>query len=156
MVRAIGFRCTPHKVYYAIIESNDSINSVLDVDCINIPKCLIVPEKLKFIRNNIIDIINEYSITKAGIRAIEPSSQQKSIDRIHYEGVIQELFASSCLSEYYVGYISNISKKINIQRNHFKEIISNRMEFTQIDNFRSHTVEEKEALLTSLGALSNV
>jgi hypothetical protein len=154
MKRTIGFRCTPQIIYYCIIQQNDDSLEIIDVNKIIVPKSMIEPEQLKYIRNTILDIINEYEIYNAGIRITESNSQTLSINRIHLEGVILELFASSCLNCYYIGQISNISKFINIPREDFKHIISGSKEYKQIDGFEKYSNEEKESILTAIGAFS--
>ena len=153
MTRAIGFRTSPSTVYYAIVELlADGDMKVISLDQVNIPKCLPLPEQLKHIRNNILDILSEYDIFHAGVRTTEPFAPSINITRVSIEAVIQELFASSCLRSFYVGSIATISKRNGFPTPDFKKYVSNEKEFTRIDKFNDYSKEIKEALLTAIGA----
>ena len=154
MKKSIGFRCTPQEIHYCIISEEEYAYAVVDVDRIVVPKSLKQSNKLKYIRNIVLDILNEYEISYAGIRVSEPNSQSKKTHRLHIEGVILELFASSSLEKHYVGQISSISSLLNIPRQDFKLIIKGEIKFPAIERFCEHTKEQKEAILTALGAFS--
>lgn len=155
MTRAIGFRATPNSIHYSIVERlDDTSMKIISIDEVVIPKCLSLPEKLKHIRNNILDVINEYNISYAGVRITEPFSLNQDINRISIEAVIQELFASSCLQSFYVGSISTISKRNKFNRDNFKKYITNEIEYPLIPNFKKYKPPIKEAILTAVGAFN--
>ena len=156
MIRSIGFRCSPHKVFYCIIEKRGYTKSILNIDSLTLPSCLIVPEQLKYIRNNILDILNEYQVICGGIRVAEPTSRTLAKGRLYLEGVIQELFASSSLMDYYIGQIANISRYLGMERSDFKKYINNKKHYQSIENWNSLRKEEKESALTALGAFEIV
>jgi len=156
MIRAIGFRCAPQKVFYCIIEKSDASTGILNLDFLTLSNCLIIPEQLKYLRNNILDILNEYQIEYGGIRITEPTSRTINRNRIYLEGVIQELFASSSLRDYYVGQIANISKYLRIERSDFKKYLRGEKNYQSVENWNSLKKEEKESVLTALGALEIV
>jgi hypothetical protein len=151
-VNTIGIRVKPSSVIIAIHDSVE--NSIVNVESIKIPKALSTPEALKYVRNSILDILREYKITKAGLRIVEGNSKTIVIRRIEIEGVIQEAFASSMLSAYFCGQISKISAKLEIPRADFKRYIDGELEYVNIENWNNHNKEEKEAILTSLGAVN--
>lgn len=153
MIRTIGFRCTPHKVFYCIIEKDGSSFSILNVDYFILPNCLIIPEQLKYIRNNILDVLNEYQIIYGGIRVAESTSQTQIKNRLYLEAIIQELFASSSVRCYYVGRIANISKLLGIERTDFKKYINGEKNYQLVEDWNSLKKEERESVLTALGAL---
>ena len=153
MIRTIGFRCTPHKVFYCIIEKDGSSFSILNVDYFILPNCLIIPEQLKYIRNNILDVLNEYQIIYGGIRVAESTSQTQIKNRLYLEAIIQELFASSSVRCYYVGQIANISKLLGIERTDFKKYINGEKNYQLVEDWNSLKKEERESVLTALGAL---
>ncbi len=148
----IGFRCTPSIIFYSIMDNQNDVITVIDVNKIIIPKSMTESNKLKYIRNTILDIINEYKIDIAGIRITESNSQRLNIERLHLEGVILELFASSCLIKHFIGQISNITRLLDVPRESFKKIVSGEQGFDDIPNFNEFNKEEKESLLTALGA----
>lgn len=151
-MNTIGIRVKPNSVIIAIHDTIE--NSIVNVENIKIPKALSTPEALKYVRNSILDILREYKISKAGLRIVEGSSQTLVIRRIEIEGVIQEAFASSMLSAYFCGQISTISAKLDIPRADFKRYIAGELEYENVENWSEHNKEEREAILTSLGAIN--
>src|SRR3569833_428163 len=118
-MRAIGIRVAPRAVTYVIYDW--AVKEVKSVDRVNVPKALEVPEALKYVRNTILDVIREYNIERAGIRIIENVAKRPSHERILLEGVIQEAFASSTVSDYYCGQIASISARVGIPRVDFRK-----------------------------------
>lgn len=149
-MKTIGFRVNPNHVTYAVLDSDT--NAVVVVDKINVPKALATPEALKFVRSTVLDVLREYKIERAGIRIAEHTKHAPSIERIQIEGVIQEALASSTVLAYFASQIALISAKAGIERTTFKKIVSGEESFDQIDNWDQNSEEEREALLTALGA----
>lgn len=146
----IGIRVSPKAIYYCIYNAENS--EVVNIDKMVVPLSLEVPERLKYIRLNLLDIIREYGVKKAGIRTIEPNAKSPSVDRIHIEGVIQEAFASSNLESYYVGQISNISSRVGIERSRFKPLVDKDEQFSDFEGWKDLTKEQREAALCAIGA----
>jgi len=149
-MRAIGIRVAPRAVTYVIYDW--AVKEVISVDRVNVPKALEVPEALKYVRNTILDVIREYNIERAGIRIIENVAKRPSHERIQLEGVIQEAIASSTVSDYYCGQIASISARVGIPRVDFRKYIEGDLVFEAVENWAGHTSEEKEAMLTAIGA----
>ena len=105
----------------------------------------------KYVRSNLLDVLREYGVERAGVRVTEPNAQTMSIERIQIEGVIQEAFASSELQAYYVGQISSISKRLGIERTKFKPMIAGD-EDPGIENWKKMSKEAREAILCAIGA----
>jgi hypothetical protein len=154
MIKSIGIRSTPSEIFYTISENVNRTINLIAIDSLIVPIALEMPEKLKFVRNTFIDILEEYQVTNACIRITESNAQSQSIERINLEAIIQELIASSTIEKYYIGQISNISKKLNIPRENFKRLISNELDFEQIENWRSFSNYQKESILSSISALN--
>jgi hypothetical protein len=123
----LGIRAAPKSVTFAVYDSDEE--RILNVEAIKIPAALARPDRLKYIRSNLLDVLREYKITKAGIRAMEPSAQSQNMERIEIEGVIQEAFASSELLSYYVGHIASISARLGIERKSFKPLVDGDEDF---------------------------
>jgi hypothetical protein len=147
----IGIRAAPRVVTFAVYDSES--RGVVNVEEIKIPAAFSVPDALKYLRSNLLDILREFKIAKAGIRASEPNAQNPSIERIQIEGVIQETFASSDLEAYYVGHISSISARIGIQRTEFKPLVAGEKEF-DVENWDKMSSAEREAVLCAVGAVN--
>ena len=143
----IGIRVKPTGVTFAILSNREIIN----VEDILVPRALETPDALKYIRNNILDILREYKVQAAGIRSTEPSAQSHSIERIQIEGVIQEAFASSSLKRYYIGQIASITSRLRVDRIDFKKMIKGQNSFG-IDGWSEFKSEEREAILCGIGA----
>jgi hypothetical protein len=150
-MRTIGLRATPKAVIFVIFDTDT--NEILNVEGIKIPSAFPIPDALKFVRNNLLDVLREYDVQLAGIRVTEPTARSLSIDRIQIEGVIQEAFASSSLVNYYTGQISSISSRLGIPRADFKKYIDGTLDW-DVENWAMLDDKEREALLCAIGASS--
>jgi Holliday junction resolvasome RuvABC endonuclease subunit len=147
----IGIRAAPREVTFAIYDSATS--RVVNVEGIRVPAALSIPENLKYVRSNLLDILREYQVENAGVRTTEPNAQQVSIERIQIEGVIQEAFASSMLTAYFAGPIATIASKLKINRAAFKESVDGDNQF-DIENWDKTKANAREAILTAIGAVN--
>lgn len=152
MIRSIGIRCTPAEVFFTICELSEDNIKLLTVDSVIVPVALDTPEKLKFIRNTLLDILAEYAVNNACIRITESNAQSKNIDRINLEAIIQELIASSTIEKYFIGQISNITSKLGIPRDDFKRLISGEINYESIQNWSDFKDCQKESILSSISA----
>lgn len=143
----IGIRVKPSAVTFAIISQKEIIN----VEDIVIPRAFETPDALKYIRNNLLDILREYKVIAAGIRATESTSQTHSIQRIQIEGVIQEAFASSSLRKYYIGQIASITSRLSVERSDFRKMVEGE-NMLDIDGWAQFKPEMREAILCGMGA----
>lgn len=153
MKKSIGIRVIPSTVYFSVVSYENEELEITLVDKINNPKALSIPEQLKFLRNTLCDIINEFGITNACIRITESNAQSVNITRIYIEGVIQELFASSTIVKYYVGQISSISANLGIERATFKPFAEGKESFMELENWKSFSLEQRESLMSAISAL---
>lgn len=150
-MNTMGIRVKPGEVTFAVYDTE--ARALVNVEIIKIPKALDTPDALKYVRNNVLDVLREYSITQAGLRATESSSQLKNVERIEIEGVIQEAFASSCLKSYYVGQISSISRRVGFPRDQFKPYVSNEVTYEAVEGWADLKPEAREAIFAALGAV---
>ena len=146
----LGIRVKPFEFTFAVYDSE--VNEMVNVERVKIPKALESAEALKYVRNTILDILREYRIDSAGIRITESNSQHLCIRRIEIEGVIQEAFASSTLSSYYVGQISSIAARVGIARVDFKRYVDGHADCDLVENWDQFSSDEREAVLAALGA----
>jgi hypothetical protein len=151
-MKTIGLRVSPAEVTYAIFDvKNQRIESVGEII---VPKSMSTPQSLKYIRNTVLDVIREYGVSQAGIRTIEPMAQSPSIERIQIEGVIQEALASSSVEKYYSGPIATIAAKNSMPRDDFKKYLDKDGDYPHVEDWKSHSDKEKEAIFTALGAVN--
>ncbi len=145
----IGIRAQPLGVVFAIYDSEKRIT--VNVEEIKIPAAFGVPEGLKYVRSNLLDVLREYKVKHAGVRVTEPSARGLNIQRVQIEGVVQEAFASSTVSSFYVGQISSISRRLEMDRKNFKAMISGEKD-SGIEGWAEQGALQREAILCAMGA----
>ena len=154
-MKILGIRVEPKKTTFVVIEGQDKKFEVINNECIKVPAALDFPEKLKYIRNCVLDILREYSISVAGIRVAEGNSQNMDVTRLHIEGVIQEAFSSSEVERYFTGRKSSIASRLGLKTKDFDELIKGK---TDYENLKSWELlgnrQSKEAALVAMGALA--
>ncbi|RYY28418.1 MAG: hypothetical protein EOP62_04285 [Sphingomonadales bacterium] len=146
----IGIRAQPKGLTFAIFDSD--AQKVVNVEDIRIPGAFTVPEGLKYLRSNLLDVLREYSVAQAGVRVTESNAQSMSVERIQIEGVVQEAFASSTVCAYYVAQISSISARLGMDRTEFKPLTAG-VKDPGIENWSQHSSIEREAILCAMGAV---
>lgn len=146
----VGIRAAPKEVTFAVYDSE--ARRVLNVEGIKIPAAFSTPEALKYVRSNLLDVLREYGVERAGIRTTEAAAQNPSIERVQIEGVIQEAFASSDLKGYYVGQIASISARLGMDRARFKPLVGGEQEW-DVEGWSGISKEGREALLCAMGAV---
>lgn len=145
----IGMRASPSELTFAVY--NSSKKAVVNVERIRVPVAFPWPQRLKHIRSNLLDVLREYGVERAGIRLAEPSAQRVNVDRTHIEGVVQEAFASSDLKGFYVGAISTIAARIGVERTALKRMVDGGNELN-IEGWAGLDEKQREAILTAIGA----
>lgn len=154
-VKSIGIRATPKEVYFCIIEQKEDFNEIINIDKLILPLSLSTPNRLNFIRKTIIDIINQYNIDNAGIKVTEGNAQSLSIERISIEAIIQELFSSCTVKNYFGGNISMISRLLGIPNNGtLKKIINGEDIPVDLQFLNGFSVNQRESALAALAALN--
>jgi hypothetical protein len=88
----IGIRAAPKVVTFAIYDTDEE--AILNVEEIKIPAAFDTPSALKYVRSNLLDVLREYQVERAGVRITEALATP-NVERIQIEGVIQEAFAST-------------------------------------------------------------
>ncbi|RZG86821.1 hypothetical protein EXE10_06330 [Acinetobacter sp. WCHAc060033] len=153
-MNSLGIRVEPKKVTFVVIDYRDSEADILNVETIKIPLALDFPAKLKYVRNTVLDIIREYDIQVAGIRIAETVSENVNINRLHIEGVIQEAFSSSSVNSYFTGQLMSISKKLDINKELYRDLLKSKSQYAKINRWALCTnSESKEAALVGYGAV---
>jgi len=148
----IGFRASPKAVTFAIYDTEKSL--IVNVETIKVPLALDTPEALKYIRNTVLDILREYNVQMGGLRITESAALTTNLERIQFEAVIQEAFASSSLQRYFAGQIANITSRVGIERTDFKKYTAENYAYTRINDWLGYKKEEREAIITALGAIN--
>lgn len=149
-MQTLGLRVSPKEVTFCIF--NHTSDEIINIEELRIPNALDTPERLKYLRASLLDILREYNIEKAGIKLTESNARSMSIDRIQIEGVIQETFASSSLQAYYQGPLATVASKHSINKTQLKKHIKNEDDFVRIDDWCDFSEKEREAILVAIGA----
>lgn len=150
----LGIRVEPKKTTFVVIKCENKTFTIINNEFIKVPAALDFPEKLKYIRNCVLDILREYSIEVAGIRVAESNSQNLDITRLHIEGVIQEAFSSSTVNKYFTGRKTSIASRFGIKSKELDEIFKGKAEFKMIRNWSALTNQNsREAALVAMGAI---
>jgi hypothetical protein len=136
-------------VTFAVFDSEE--HRIVNVEEIRAPAAFDVPDALKFLRNNLLDVLREFQIEQAGIRLAEPIAKSPSLDRIQVEAVMQEAFASSTLRKYFAGPIASIAARLGIESAQFKPLIEGAQEY-DLEGWADLNSHEREAALCAVGA----
>lgn len=145
----LGIRVTPKKIYFSIFDNKNM--EFKNIENIVVPQALIIPEQLKYIRNNILDLLREYDIEKAGIRVTESNAKSLSIERLYIEGVIQETFASSKIESYKTLMLAGMASKLQTSAKELKKFIEKQDNQTEIQmNVTDYVKEEIESMLVAM------
>lgn len=156
-MRGIGIRVYSNsRIYYCLMEKEeDDILNYLDISYLNVPLSIELPEQLNFIRNTLLDILNQYEVQRAVIRLAELNGA--STERIYLEGVIQESLSSSNVERFLAGQIAQITKVGQMDRTDFKKYASAEMSFPYIPedmNWGALKQEERECILACYTSLN--
>jgi hypothetical protein len=154
-MKSIGIRATPKEIYFAVVEQKGKENNIIAIDKLILPLSLEIPDRLNFVRKTIIDIINQYNVTKAGIKVTEGNARKHSIERISIEAIIQELFSSCSVQKYFGGNISKISRLLALSNNgDLKKIIKGESIPEDLEFLQHNSETERESVLSALAALN--
>lgn len=153
-MRSLGIRVSGEEIYLGIFSSEE--NKIIS-EQIFLPQIIDFPNKLKFLRHNLIDLLNEYKIKFVGIKIIEHTSQNRDINRIFIEGVLQESLASNSDIIYFIENKQTISKTLNIKKKY--DLLSEKikefnifMEEQSIYFDKKTNTWKREAILVALSA----
>lgn len=150
-MRTIGIRAAPAVITFAVVEAET--RTVRMFDEIKVPLAFETPDALKYVRSNLLDVLREQDIRKAGIRVTEANAQHMNVGRIQIEGVILEAFASSPLEGFYVGYSSSICGRLGVDRKRFRPLVDGEEDLGILD-WETFSAVQREAILTAMGAIN--
>lgn len=154
-MRSIGLRATPSKVFYTILEREDGALEVLTTSHVVIPDALEIPDRLRFLRTTLLDIMDEYQVRRAGIRLMEFTARRVPWFRVQIEGVIQELLASSPVERYFHGPIATIASLLGeADRRRIKTYVDGEEVFMGLNGWAELSQEERESVITAVAALA--
>ncbi|WP_394153114.1 hypothetical protein [Vibrio maritimus] len=154
MEKILGLRVEPKSVSYAILVVDNGNYEIDQIDVIKIPAALRAPEQLKYVRNTVLDIVEQNNVTLAGLRAAEGNSQNMDIGRIYIEGVIQESFSSCNVKRYFIGRKVSIAARLGVDCAAYDQLVSGRRAFELVENWNEASNNNKrEAVLVAMGVI---
>jgi hypothetical protein len=153
---SIGFRVSPTKVTFALVRGTPQLGfTLVEASAVNIPPALETPRQLQFVRTTLLDVMDEYAVTRAGLRLAEGTAQQRNPFRLNLEGVVQELLASSSVERFVAGPIATIASFLGIRnRTLIKELIAGEQVPEYSLDWMSLSGDEREAVLMAVAAAS--
>ena len=150
---SIGVRVEPKKIHYSVFDSLEG--DFVTVDNVTVPLVLSVPDRLKYIRSNLIDLLEEYNIDKAGIRVVENNVRNPSVDRLYIEGILIEALASRKNIVLTTFVLSQIAKVHSSDIKTIQKIIGKKHLELQVNSFNydvsDYDGKEIEAMLVGKG-----
>ncbi|HRH43147.1 MAG TPA: hypothetical protein PKY82_16065 [Pyrinomonadaceae bacterium] len=160
----IGIRVQSNsKIFYTIIDKDETTGKTayITIDCLIIPLCLAKPERFNFIRNTLLDIFEQYSVTRAAIKNSEYSRfalKKNEIERIYIEGVIQECLAGSKIDKFISGRGEKLGKSLGVDKTQFSQLTAGSKDFThppKDSDWKRLNDEERDSILAAF-AIANV
>ena len=153
--RSIGLRATPDRVWFAVIEAGDAgeLESLVATS-LPIPGALTPPDQLRFVRQAVSDTITEYGVALAGIRLAESVARRIPRRRLHVEGVVQELLASSSVESYFYGSIASIARLLGEPDRRVVTGYAEGKPFREFEGWSDLAREQRESILVATAAHS--
>ena len=106
---SIGFRVSPSRVTFALVKGTPHDGfTLVNASAVLIPPALETARQLQFVRTTLLDVMDEYAVSRAGLRISEAIARRNPF-RLNLEGVVQELLASSQAELYVTGPIATIA-----------------------------------------------
>jgi Holliday junction resolvasome RuvABC endonuclease subunit len=154
---SIGFRASPSRVTYAIVRGSAADGfQLVSTSVVNVPPALEAPRQLQFVRTALLDIMDEYGTTRAGLRTVENVAKTKNVFRMNLEGVIQELLASSTVEHFEAAAVTRMAALLGYGRDvkAVKRLIDGEAAPELSANWSALRADEREAVLIAVAAAS--
>lgn len=152
-MRSIGISVALQNIYYVITE-NDIITkkfSIFGCGNICVPKTLKISERLSFIRNTMITIIDNYKIYSVGIRTIEASTVGSVfLERIYIEGVLQELISNCTVTRFFAGDKLKIANILKIEVQVLSDIFNGYSNYFSLEEWDKTPLEVRECICCAI------
>lgn len=152
-MHAIGIRAAPTQVHYTILRDGPTEAAVVDVARVVVPAALDVPRQFRHIRTTFLDILNEYNVTRAGIRLAEASARNQDTFRIGLEAVLQEMLDSSPVERYHCLRLNSMAARVGVPLADMKPLIDGATKYPGVERWGEMKPVERESLLAAAAAL---
>jgi len=152
----IGFRVSPSEVFFTVVESTGPPDSgdYLDPQILVVPEALDGPDLLRFMRTNLLDILELYEVDHAAVKTADHhQSRSLNTDRVQLEGIIQEVVASSRVDKYVSGAAPTLAPIQDMSSTNFKEYKKGRQQFAGLSNWDGWSDAQRESILAAATSL---
>ncbi|OOB78478.1 MAG: hypothetical protein BEN19_08940 [Epulopiscium sp. Nuni2H_MBin003] len=154
---SIGFRVKANEIYYCIVSNNTDDYTIKSISSLKVPILMDIPDKLAYIRNNIITIISQYNVCYAGIKLIEgyENLNHTHLFRFNLEGVLIELFSSTIINKYLLCTFNTISTILELTTYNCSDMMREVLDITdyKTDENQEVTLHYQEAILVALAVM---
>jgi len=150
---SIGFRVSPSRVTFALVKGTPHDGfTLVNASAVLIPPALETARQLQFVRTTLLDVMDEYAVSRAGLRISEAIARRNPF-RLNLEGVVQELLASSQAELYVTGPIATIASLLGERdRTTIKRLISGEAVPSYALHWKDLSEEQRESVLVAVAA----
>jgi hypothetical protein len=151
----IGFRVSPNEVVFTVVESTDRDEvEYYDPQTLVVPAALDGPDLLRFVRTNLLDVLNLYDVDRAVVKTADfHRSRSSNTTRTHLEGVIQEAVASSRAEAYLAGATPKLAPRLDLSSGAFKDYKNGDRQFADLPDWNDWSAAERESVLAAAVSL---
>lgn len=155
MSMGIGFRVSPNEVVFTVVESTDQDGATYhDPQTLVVPAALDGPDLLRFMRTNLLDVLDLYDVDRAVVKAADfHPDRASSTARPHLEGVIQEAVASSRAETYLAGAAPKLAPRLGVSSGVFKNYKNGDRQFADLPDWSDWSTAERESVLAAAVSL---
>jgi hypothetical protein len=93
-MKSIGIRPHPEQYAYVILEGTQANPRLIDKGIAKCPKAVSDAEMLRWVRQDVQELLTRHNVAEAGIKTVEGNARSKNTKRLHLEGVVVEGVAS--------------------------------------------------------------
>jgi len=86
----IGFRCSPKSLLYVVLKGTQGHPEIVEIKSLKMPKNYSWVQRLTWVRREIIDLIDKFSINGLACKRPELTAKRQCPERIQIEGIIME------------------------------------------------------------------
>lgn len=140
-----------------MVESTDpqAAGGYHDPQTLVVPDALEGPDLLRFMRTNLLDVLELYDADRAVVKTADHHQSRSPITiRVHLEGVIQEVVASSQVDKYATGATPKLTSLQDMSSDDFKEYKNGTKQFAGLPDWNDWSNAERESVLAAATSLA--
>jgi hypothetical protein len=157
MTTGIGFRVSPNEIFFTVVESTDpqDTGDYHEPQILVVPDALEGPDLLRFMRTNLLDVLELYDADRAAVKTADHYRKRSSnTTRVHLEGVIQEAVANSRVKRYVSGATPKLAPLQNMSSDEFKDYKDGTRQFADLPDWNRLSNAERESILAAATSLT--